>query len=97
MYRYPKIVDNTKPYIVTNPAPDTILSDKDIVFVLSPYMPDQNITVAWGSPFEGIQKETMALNLNKKKKHFEQEFEEDIVSTNSDININAKKKDLGLN
>jgi len=67
---------------------------KDIVFVLAPLMPDITITESWGSPFEGMPKNVMNLNMNKKKNMFEQEFEEDNVSNNSDINITIKKKDL---
>lgn len=96
LYRYPKIVDNTKPYIVTNPPPETTLVDRDIVFVVSPTMPDQTITDTWGSPFEGIPKNAISFNMDKKKSQYDQDFEEnnDNVSTNSDINIKIKKKDL---
>jgi hypothetical protein len=64
LYRYPIIIDNIKPYIVTNPEPDTVLVDKDIVFVLSPLMPDISITDAWGSPFEGMPKNPYSININ---------------------------------
>lgn len=97
MYRYPVINDNTKPYIVTNPPPETVLTDKDIVFVLAPNMPDQTITETWGSPFEGMPRNNIGLNMTKKDKKYEQDFDDDGVSTNSDININIKRKDLSLN
>lgn len=50
---------------MTNPPPETVLTDKDIVFVLAPNMPDQTITETWGSPFEGMPRNNIGLNMTK--------------------------------
>jgi len=47
----PYVKGNKAPYIVTNPDPETVITDKDVVFILSPYHPPES-SVDWGAPFE---------------------------------------------
>ena len=45
IYRYPGgDGDNLDPYIVTNPDKHTKLTENDLIYVLSPTMPDYSVT-----------------------------------------------------
>lgn len=52
LYRYDCREVTTKPYIVTNPPVDLVLTDRDMVFVLAKAMIDYEISNKWGSPLE---------------------------------------------
>jgi len=49
LYRLPGVKGNKSPYVVTNPHPDTILTEKDLVFILSQKSPPEssNILLSW--------------------------------------------------
>jgi hypothetical protein len=51
LYRLTNCKDNKFPYIVTNPDPSTILSERDLVFILSQYNPPEESN-DWGAPLE---------------------------------------------
>eukprot|EP01017_Pseudomicrothorax_dubius_P029850 TRINITY_DN3664_c0_g2_i1.p1 TRINITY_DN3664_c0_g2~~TRINITY_DN3664_c0_g2_i1.p1 ORF type:complete len:193 (+),score=44.28 TRINITY_DN3664_c0_g2_i1:192-770(+) len=54
--------DNKFPYVCTNPDPQTILTDKDLLFILSQFTPSSQ-SVEWGAPFE--KKETLERSNNQ--------------------------------
>ena len=81
----PFVKGNKSPYIVTNPDPETVITDKDIVFILSPYHPPES-SVDWGAPFETESKptkESKFIKIEAKKK--ENHEEEGIINPGKSI------------
>lgn len=63
LYRYGEQA-TTKPYIVTNPPEDLVLTDRDMVFVLAKTMINYESSNKWGSPLEDDEKDEKALVIN---------------------------------
>lgn len=79
LYRYNEQV-TTKPYIVTNPPEDLVLTDRDMVFVLAKTMINYDSSNKWGSPLEDDDKDERSFvasnNLFKKPLNNKQEVEQ---------------------
>jgi hypothetical protein len=52
IYRYSQDSATTKPYVVTNPPVELVLTGTDMVFVLTKSMIDYEVCNKWGSPLE---------------------------------------------
>lgn len=63
LYRYAEQA-TTKPYIVTNPPEDLILTDRDMVFVLAKTMIAHEYSNKWGSPLEDDMSDEKAFVTN---------------------------------
>jgi len=67
LYRLTGCKDNLSPYVITNPDPKTILTDKDVIFILSQFTPGKN-SFEWGAPFEEkehVYKRNLALETSR--------------------------------
>lgn len=97
LYRYKGCKDNQFPYVCTNPDPQTILGDKDKVFVLAQNTPSElskenkhvffNLVfegAEWGAPFEKLHEK----QVNKTVKA---PITEDLLMNYDDINKDLKK------
>jgi hypothetical protein len=51
LYRLPGCTDNKSPYVVTNPSPQTKITDKDYIFILAEKKPGDEIDT-WNLPNE---------------------------------------------
>jgi len=51
LYRLPGANGNKAPYVVTNPDPETILTQYDVLFILAQKVPPASSS-QWGAPFE---------------------------------------------
>ncbi|CAD8157114.1 unnamed protein product [Paramecium pentaurelia] len=82
LYRLAGATDNKVPYICTNPEPNTILTNKDIVLVLAKEMP-QSDSINWGGPLEEmIQQQKQAHNIYKKKESTSSSEDNDLIQIN---------------
>ena len=69
MYRFPGNKDNTKPYVYTNPLPNTRLTHDDKIFLLAHTMPDrllsgENMLETPGEESDAESKQSSEIDLN---------------------------------